>query len=404
MRVVEGSRLEIADGTKWSSLQTVGQTSSTNVVGGELRTEPGRSSLLSGGGAWLGNGRVIRAAPFTQPGEEGTWFRGGAVSLTDGASMIGSARLDWIVLNGEWDLIENSVPGYIHDSLVYVRNGLTLNGTLSLGSADGTVPAQLDFIGGNQRLDGNGTVRFGAASVNALGQVSPSSVMGGDFADHSQPLRLVIRPGITIAGGNYTVGFLFVPGVSVSPPFDFINYGTIRVDGPTNVATVSLLTTWTNAGVLLASDGATLRLQTRAPGALQNDGAIVAQQRGKISATLAEGLRLAGTVNLEASSRMDLTGRFTQTANGELIIGLGGTQPGVSHGLLAVNGAAGLGGTLRLELATGFAPQTGNTFGVLTWTTRTGTVGTLPGTNVGGGWVLSPNYAPTGLTLTAGAP
>ncbi|TWT42102.1 hypothetical protein RAS1_32300 [Phycisphaerae bacterium RAS1] len=56
---------------------------------------------------------------------------------------------------------------------------------------------------------------------------------------------------------------------------------------------------------------------------------------------------------------------------------IAGTTPGSGHDRLAVTGAATLGGTLRVRYTSGFTPTVGQTFDVLTATTRSGQFSTL---------------------------
>ena len=94
----------------------------------------------------------------------------------------------------------------------------------------------------------------------------------------------------------------------------------------------------------------------------------------------------AGTLNI--------TGNYTQTADGLLRLKLGGTAAG-RFDQLVVSGSAALAGTLRITLFAGYVPASGDSLRVLTAGTRTGTFDTLDGD----GPLFNPLYDATGLTL-----
>ena len=89
---------------------------------------------------------------------------------------------------------------------------------------------------------------------------------------------------------------------------------------------------------------------------------------------------------------------FTQGAAGTLAIALGGTGAN-DFGKVAVNGAATLGGTLTISLATGFVPDIGDTFQIMTFTSGSGSFATVNGLNIGGGKLLEITVGATGITI-----
>jgi hypothetical protein len=90
------------------------------------------------------------------------------------------------------------------------------------------------------------------------------------------------------------------------------------------------------------------------------------------------------------------TGGFEQTATGELVITLAST--GTSR-LVLTSTTATLTGTLRVELADGFSPNIGQTFDVVTFTSRTGEFEKLTLPNLGVGKKLEVVYSAAAVSL-----
>ena len=85
---------------------------------------------------------------------------------------------------------------------------------------------------------------------------------------------------------------------------------------------------------------------------------------------------------------------------GRLEIELGGTEPGTGYDRLDVEGVVALSGELAISLLDGFTPELGQTFEVMTFTSRTGEFDTLTGTSLGNGLGLLPSYTDTSVILT----
>jgi fibronectin-binding autotransporter adhesin len=108
-----------------------------------------------------------------------------------------------------------------------------------------------------------------------------------------------------------------------------------------------------------------------------------------------DGIKKAGVLNI--------TGTYAQSGAGILNIDLGGTVAGTKYDVLNVSGAASLGGTLNVDLLTGFTPVPGNTFDILNSSAVSGTftITNLP-TVTGDHWTITYNATDVVLTLVAG--
>ncbi len=126
-----------------------------------------------------------------------------------------------------------------------MTNGLTLNGTVTLGGAN-TYDA-LRFVG-TQTLGGSGTVVFASTDThNAVAAVNSGTT-------------LLIGPNITVEGGSGNIGYSDDwSGNSTESDVSFVNQGTII----SNVAGGSINLdggAWTNSGTIEASNGGSLDL------------------------------------------------------------------------------------------------------------------------------------------------
>src|SRR5439155_21870933 len=90
---------------------------------------------------------------------------------------------------------------------------------------------------------------------------------------------------------------------------------------------------------------------------------------------------------------------YTQTAAGALGIKLAGTTPGTGFDQMNVSGTAAVDGTLNVNVAGGFAFDSGTTFPVLTFGSRSGQFAATAGLNAGNGQSLRVVYGPTDVTL-----
>jgi hypothetical protein len=178
-------------------------------------------------------------------------------------------------------------------------------------------------------------------------------------------LRTTGAGGITVDGGT----------LRLATPFE--NEGTFGFMSP---ARVLLQSTVTNSGSFGGSDSLFVSNGTQ----FTNTG------------TVAPGLGgAAGILPTVVTS-----GALPFGEEGRLEIELGGTEPGAGYDRLDVEGDVALGGDLALSLLNDFVPELGQTFEVMTFTSRTGEFDTLTGTSLGNGLGLDPTYTDTSVILT----
>jgi hypothetical protein len=94
------------------------------------------------------------------------------------------------------------------------------------------------------------------------------------------------------------------------------------------------------------------------------------------------------------------TGGLTVKSGGTFRVEIGGKAAGSGYDRLNVGGAAALAGTISVGLINGFRPTAGDSYQVLTFTSRSGDFTTQNGFNLGSGLTLLEQFSPTALNLT----
>ena len=175
--------------------------------------------------------------------------------------------------------------------------------------------------------------------------------------------------------------------------------GELAVNDGGSVTVGTELMVWSAGSVAL--DGGTMAVGTGPVPASANT--IAVYSGGTLSGTgLVRGQVsvLGGTVSPggASSGTLQVDGTYAQDATGTLRIELGGTGAGESD-QLSVTGAASLGGTLALGLLAGYTPALGESFVILTCSSRDGRFANVTGGRIGGGKALAVLYGVGSVTV-----
>jgi RHS repeat-associated protein len=256
-----------------SGIQFINSLVTSNVVkltGGTLQigttAQIGANLILAGG--------TILGGTFNESG-------GGLISL----STFGG-KLDGVTVNGIIDAATQSGNATVYD-------GLTLNGTLSLGNSGGSTSGQIMFgdsthaAGG---LMGTGAVVFGASASNSIGN---NSSLGGASG------TLTVGQNVTIYGQSGSIVNAFTTG-------SITNQGAINAD--TSGGTILLGSSTgsvSNQGSIEVTNGASLNITN------------FANQFGATVTATASTLTISGSINnlgtmTATNSTVNLTGSFSQ--------------------------------------------------------------------------------------------
>ena len=232
-----------------------------------------------------------------------------------------------------------------------ITDGLTLDGTATLGSATSYSYATLSFSG-SQTLGGTGDVVFGD---------------GGSQISVSDNATLTIGPGITIHGQAGTIGSSFNSETVV-------NQGKIGADVTGGILTVGA-TTLRNQGTVGSSNGGSL-----------------------IVSGLADN---AGTISVGVGSEATFNGGLDQESPGTVAVNVGGVASGL-YGSLSVSGGATFAGTLDVSLVSGYSPQVNDSIPIITFDTGTGQFATVNVSNLPAGIAANVVYGSSSVTLLFG--
>ena len=244
---------------------------------------------------------------------------GGTFSETGGAVIslsTSGGKLDGVTINGVIDAATQSGNMTVYD-------GLTLNGTLSLGNAGGSTSGQILFGDSTHAagsLAGTGTVVFGASASNSINN---DSNLGGASG------TLTLGPNITIHGKSGSIVNDFATG-------SIVNQGAINAD--TSGGTIVFGSTngsVSNQGSVEVINGASLTITDL----VNQSGATVTATGSTL--TLGGSLSNLGTITV-ANSTVNFTGNFSQADLGTFNRS-GGT----------VNVTGNVNGNLTLDAGTG---------------------------------------------------
>lgn len=215
-------------------------------------------------------------------------------------------------------------------SKIEVRNGLTLNGTANLAASSGS--SGLRFIG-TQTLGGTGTVVFGSGNANGL-QVFTAGT------------TLTIGPGITVRGQRGVIGATTLGTWGGSTNVHVVNQGTIRADVPLGSYSFSVVgLSFTNQGLIAASNGGTLTVNATTIGPLGNtaiDGGTL-EVNGAFTVNQPINVLGAGVLSLEGT--YTVAAPITVAASGTLTLE---GNPLNSSTITATDATVNLGGTFTL--------------------------------------------------------
>ena len=298
-----------------STIQSLTTSTNVDLSGGTLNvtgTIQSSGGQLTLDGATLGDGTI--AAGTTLAGQSGT--------------------LDGVTIDGDFTVADNSI--------VTITNGLTLNGSATLG---GGGDYGYLYFNGSQTLGGTGTVVLSGSGYGALALPNATLTLGA---------------GITVEGGNGYLGYSPEFGGSAADT-TVVNQGTIEWSNGGNILIEGTLT---NGGMITVDGTSTLATEGTISG-----GTITTQAGASIVNGTLNGVTIDGDFTVAGNNIVTITNGLT--LNGSATLGGGG-----DYGYLYFNGSQTLGGTGTVVLS-------GSGYGALALPNATLTLGA--GITVGGG-------------------
>ena len=297
-------------------------------------------TLAQSGGTLAGSNTLIVAGPASWT--SGTMSGSGTTVLMAGMALGGTSKTlnqRTVVLSGGTATMSDNV------SFISMRNGATFTnqGILELSNDGGLTNNQGFFDGGSGSgaFNNHGTLRKLATGNSGTSRFSGVPMTNTGILE------------VQAAALSFSGGFTQTAG-------------TTRLSGGTLISTTPLTI---NGGRLEGF------------GTIEGD----VSSRGHVGPGLS-----AGALQIE--------GTYTQTAAGALSVEIGGAAT-TQFDRLNVSGAASLAGALDVSLIDGFVPTLGQSFEVMTYASRNGTIPTVTGVDIGGGLTLEAIYGATNLIL-----
>jgi hypothetical protein len=399
---------------------------SSNILGNS------NSSVSLASGKTLTSNKPLNGTNQIQPifTNSGTvTVQSGTLDVTGGGTSTGSINGS----GGTFNVHSNS------GEIFTLNSGASLSGAIEVTSGTFTINTLLTYtgsllfngqcnIGGTGPLTVNGavTVSSGGAGANST---LPSFTVGSLLFNTNDGINLLAPNATLTCTGSMTMNknCFFVIGsgctatVGGASTIDQIGSGIAGSGTFALTSTASLISTalaipnqiscnTTNAGAITVSTG-TLDLFTFGATYTQTAGSLSLTSGTTVKVTMqlnGGALKGSGTVNgsvinaggtvspgtATTAGSLAITGTYSQAAAGALSIKVGGTAANQFDSVAVTNGAT-LAGTLNVSLINGFVPVTGNNFDILTYSSKTGSFGTINNA----GFTVDSTTSPTKTTL-----
>ena len=193
------------------------------------------------------------------------------------------------------------VTGSAHQGL-FVRNGLTIDGTLAIGDAAGTTAGGV-YAEGSQTLGGTGDILFNSRAANVIRQANAGAT------------TLTFGPGLLIHGGEGGIDGNDTVGSASALVFN----GPVRPDtGGGSILIGRQAASVTTAGAVEAINGRYVEILTSAGGTWTNTGTVTAGAGAGSRVTIAGSfISNVGTIELDGGI-LRLAGSLTQAGLGPI--------------------------------------------------------------------------------------
>jgi RHS repeat-associated protein len=285
----------------------------------------------------------------------------------------------------------------------------------------------INWSGSTQFRMANGAILNNAGTFNVQNSQYLLNNGGADTVINNTGLLVKMTSGVTSFGGDGFSSPALFPNVPVNNSgtidleggvTEFValtNTGTLKVNGATVEAAYADPQghPFTNAGTVALGPGAAFYYdgtyaQTGGATTLTGGrllGPAINVTGGTLSGVgvIAASVTNSGTVSPGPNGTLIILGTYTQTSSGNLVIAMAGPTLGTQFGQLNPTLGATLAGTLSLQLASGFAPLSGQTFQIL-YGVPTGSFASINGTNAGNGRTFGISYNAHDLTLAVTGP
>jgi cell division septation protein DedD len=278
----------------------------------------------------------------------------------------------------------------------------SVSGAGTVGCAGATVN-----VGGSYAVTGTTAISSGTMNFNAPASSGATTLSGGTLGGNSTftTIGAFTWSGGTMNGtGATTIAASATGAISGgnSKTLDtrtLNNAGASAWTGTGNVYFYNSAVL-NNTGTFTAQNDQTFAVGSGAP-AINNSGTF-AKSIATGTSSIAGGINFTNTNTIGVQTGIiNLGGNYAPPGSATLNITLGGLTVGTQFGRLAVSGATTLTGALNVALASGYMPNPGDSFRIVTAGTRTGAFTRTSGLDLGSGRYLTVSYDSTGVNLIA---
>lgn len=375
------------------------------------------TALVSGPGTQV----VVASSPQGPPYSLaiGSYNAPAILTIQDGASLLtngGKAVIGWdrgnggsgtILVTGEGSRWINSESETFVGGLDPERQFGASNGTLRIESG---ADAQLESI-----VVGNGFRNGAVGLIEVTGTASTLITAGNascSLGGNATGILRVSDGGRAVLGavtvGVEPDGLLAVSGVDSLVRLSALHVATFEgsiapgsgavVASGGGLVEVATLVEIADPGVMDVGSGGAIIVGDVADG--PTFGAVRIQASGSLggTGTIVGNLVNSGTISPGFSpGRLTVSGDFAQLSGGALEIEIGGSAAGTDFDALVVQGAASLGGTLRVTFIDGYVPSAGEAFNVVEANQTTGDFAAI---ELPSGYLGSGTIGPQGFIVT----
>jgi hypothetical protein len=398
-------------------------------LGGTLLINPNASGFNNAGNLLVNSGSTL---DITGPSNSFLNFNSGTGTLTGGNyTVLGTLQFDNanIATNAASITLLGPASQIINQSSVNALANFATNaagGSFTLAGGRNFTTATDFSNNGNLVVDGGSKFTVNGNLTNFSG----TTLTGGTYALYGGVLQ-ANNANIVTNAANITLSgptAQFIDGSSHNALANFTtNAGSFNLQGGQNLTTVA--GSFTNSGFLAVGSGSTLTIgnggttsipvnYTQTAGLTVVDGTLTFTATSAGTPTLSvNGGSLFGTGTLSYSSVVDagalspgdsatqtgklgVTGAYTQAANGNLGVSIGGSTAGTNYDQLNVGGASTLSGTLNISTINSYVPALGSTFDILHAGSVSGTFAAITGAGINGSEHYSVTYNGTDVILT----
>jgi len=241
-------------------------------------------------------------------------------------------------------------------------------------------------------VNAKGVLGLSNGTVNGTGSLSINGVVQWNGGTSGSGFPVTVQP-----GGAVNIG----AAITIAGPF--INSGTVNwLNGNLSIYTNGTTFTgefWNQPGALFDIQCNFALSPQSAPANFHNAG-LLRKSGGSSSTPISVNLINTGTIQAQVGV-IAVQGSYAESAAATLAISLAGLTPNSGFGKIQFTEAPRFAGKFAINTLSGYRPKSGDSFLGLSYPSFAGGITDFNGLDLGGGILLAPHLAGSGLTLVA---